>query len=126
MAQREIKFRVWNKVSNKYMSNDTSIMIGLTGSVETLNYAEIDEDITDDVILEQYTGQKDNHWVETYEGDRVVIFKDGDEIANGYVVFKDYKFYIETNDRGFEYDYFDAVIEDGSYSFEVIGNIHEK
>ena len=57
---REIKFRAWDKVSNKFR--------GINGTQDLFSI-RCDGFVHEDYVLQQYTGIKDKDGVEIYEGD---------------------------------------------------------
>lgn len=115
---REIKFRAWDKTLN---------MIHCWAAIE--NHFTFEE-LLDTNFFEamQYTGLKDSHGNEIYEGDILeAVFEliDGELetiIDKGVVVFKDYAFQVQT----FE-DHHEPLHEWAQLSEElkVIGNIYE-
>ena len=96
---RKLKFRVWNKNTNKYEYTELDY------------YFVIDQRIKA-YIYEQYTGLKDKNGKEIYEGDVVRQFDDEEY----FVVKFEYGGFLPftANMMTFDVDY-----------CEVIGNIHE-
>lgn len=115
---REIKFRAW-EIDEKRMVPWNEIKYDVTF-----------EEVFDNEFLEvgQYTGLKDSHGNEIYEGDIIeAVFEllDGELetiIDKGVVVFKDYGFQVQT----FE-DHIEPLHEWAQLSEElkVIGDIYE-
>jgi uncharacterized phage protein (TIGR01671 family) len=131
---REIKFRFWHKRVNKFDD----------GSHETLGYVHnnkvfeiyndhggmfssglVKEDVSDDTVIQQYTGLKDKNGREIYEGDICA----GESLKNR-------RFTVEFQDGGFSFVYLDSVVEvlghnTTTSSFvtakyvQVVGNIFE-
>ena len=65
---REIKFRVWNKLTKQYIKNN--IIISLDGKVKEVFFGEINGE-EPDCIIQQFTSLKDKNNKEIYEGDIV-------------------------------------------------------
>lgn len=132
---REIKFRVWDKVSKKYREfdgmHDTMMMINEDGKIEYYNLQNGSGG--DEYILEQFTGLLDKNGKKIFEGDIVVL--SDDTVLPGYryaISFHDGAFCVGLHDGELFSDF--CSVRDGmaqarrydkEFSICVIGNIHD-
>ena len=110
---REIKFRAWDKVLNRWCKGGLCIRV------------DGDACDSDRYELMQYTGLKDKNGVEIYEAD---ILRVANGSINGQIGFRTYA--VEHKPKGFNLPYFcwnnDGSDDSGwSHYCEVIGNVYE-
>jgi len=117
---REIKFRAWDKVNTEFIPSEGYAICD--GDVMGLRYGyEMEDVLTDQIELMQYTGLKDMNGVDIYENDIVksnykyaqpkisqIIMEDG----NSYIAGED----LATGNEMLVSDHIDEI--------EVIGNVH--
>lgn len=125
---RELKFRAWHKIFKNY-AHIKRIWLDGDGDGHDEIFAVSDAERTysgHEVVLEQYTGLKDKHGKEIYEGD-IVRIDSMDEIRVGYVELVADQYCIvcgedeEGNKIVAEFYYYSKPEE----NCKVIGNIHE-
>jgi hypothetical protein len=116
---REIKFRIWDSKEEMMIQDSGHFHVSADGEVFSIND---NEDITNSVVLMQYTGLKDKNGKEIYEGD-IVLLDLGvfgavyyDEAETSYIV------HVQPLGPRQEHQY--EVLGLG-YPESVIGNIHE-
>lgn len=110
---RNIKFRAYDKILKRFIDLGDFVVDPLNGTAIDIFYGEITFKMNG-VILEQYTGLKDFHGAEIYEGD---ILQDVD---NGTIVG-----FVEYDPAFGEYDCGDNNLYECTRDCVVIGNIHE-
>ena len=121
---RVIKFRAWN-TKHKYM-DDTVFIRSLDGSVYDVPSVRFDTpnteiEISNDLVIMQFTGLLDRNGVEIYEGDFV-----SDHVGVGLICYseKHAAFRVIYGD-GLAKWFYDYNLKGERESIAVIGNIHQ-
>lgn len=117
------EFRVWDTENNLYSTNQVYYYMSPEGEVYDSDFGELDSDVTNTVIVEQYTGLKDVEGHKIFEGD---IVESIDEewstggLTTGTVQYLAPQFTFDSAGVGRPGIW--KVLDDGC---RVIGNIHE-
>jgi uncharacterized phage protein (TIGR01671 family) len=121
--QRQLKFRVWDKLEKRFIYPDKGYqghyVLSLDGKFHNLQNGSGG----DECVVQQFTGYYDKNGKDIYEGD---VFKNDGDKNWDFVEFKDGQW--QANLRGARvfslYEMFGDDIGTGDYP-EVIGNIFE-
>ena len=129
---RELKFRAWNTTRNCWTLR---VELDLLYEKPMLLHGEIENNngyLTDNTIIEQYTGFKDKNDKEIYEGDILEQFVCGVKMFKGKPCGRRTIWQVIWNDREccFDLHYLRGAVFGDSLmtcddEYEVIGNIHE-
>lgn len=119
---RDIKFRAWDKFSEKWLDLEEYVIDPEDGAVGEVSLYEI-VDVNYDAILEQYTGLKDKNGVQIYENDLIkaknTLYKVEWFNTSFWVIPEDEHGSSQPISHLYEYG------EEKIYKLEVVGNIHE-
>lgn len=113
---REIKFRAWAKNKEMWLWDeiDHKLFIVKNGHIVKCS---IEDFISEDYILMQFTGLKDKNEKEIYEGDVVRFNFEGEE--------KQSQVYVDEDAWSFKGKYYYGDIMVSWEDVEVVGNIYE-
>lgn len=112
---REIKFRVYDKNKQKYIEGGTRNICGIIEGVTVI-------EVSDDQVLEQFTGLKDSQGVDVYEGDILYYVPGESDINNRIIKYIGGGFIAEVITTGLS----KTLTKYNLKSFKVVGTIHEK
>lgn len=111
-----MKYRVYDNVRKKYVTNDYRWIIDVSGKLQNNDYGDLIG--IPGCIAEFSSGEFDKRGTEIYEGDVVLIPKYGGGKMKSVVYFKGGKFAV----NGSNYSFKDLA----GTAYEVIGNIHDE
>lgn len=126
------EFRVWDTENNLYSTNQVYYYMSPEGEVYDSDYGELDSDVTNTVIVEQYTGLKDVKGNKIFEGD-ILKVSDGENFYvapvryhsdDNYPAF-DIDIRYVPSDWNYDDNIFSEILNYGNEVMTVIGNVHE-
>ncbi len=124
MNNREIKFRIWDKIGKVYRGNLYKYLINAdTGELEVWSFSDLYDEWynthegDEHLVVQQYTGLKDKNGKEIYEGDII----SGEFYDTEYHHSETIKAQVVFNNGAFNI----AIREWHKPSLEIIGNIFE-
>lgn len=122
---REIKFRVWDK-EDQVMDWPTEISWDDGGDIQ--NVDAYHKKMTNNFVLEQFTGLKDKNGKDIYEGDILAwhsnVYRKQDWV--GLVIYRGAGFAVQDSDRSYSSsEWLECACQKDANLVEVIGNAHE-
>lgn len=118
---REIKFRIWDKICDRFFNNDYNYPVIITNSgkigilVDDFNFEEFKKDELKNIVISEYTGLKDKNEKEIYDGD--ILFESFGE--------RYYKVVFENGSYRAEFEEYSLDLIDVAHCCEIVGNIFE-
>jgi len=116
--KRKIKFRAWNNRKNMFEKTFSSrLFIQLFGDINILQDDKSFADVSQDYILNQFTGLIDKNSVEIYEDDKVIYTLNDDSSQ------KEIEAVVEWHKHAWRLNRIWLLTE--IRNIKVVGNVHE-